>query len=168
MLVKLSGRILSVLVLDGSVVKLARCVEMDSDRPEEIESVLHPTVAYIEDELKSRAAADLVVRIRRAERGVRGAALAGRVGRATVEPLRSRFGTPGAEQCGTAGISRIGGGLNEYGDSCTHQSRERAVPPGSARAGGLSATGCRWLPFCWRFKSTTILSERHQAADTRV
>ena len=36
MLVKLSGRILSVLVLDGSVIKLARTVEMDEGRPEEI------------------------------------------------------------------------------------------------------------------------------------
>ncbi len=54
MLVKLGGRILSVLVLDGSVIKLARCVEMDAGRPEEIETVLHPTVAYIEDELKAK------------------------------------------------------------------------------------------------------------------
>src|SRR5581483_7591257 len=43
MLVKLSGRILSVLVLGGATVKLTRCVEMDAGGTEEIEAVLHPT-----------------------------------------------------------------------------------------------------------------------------
>jgi len=53
MLVKLSGRVLSVLVLDGASVRLARCIELDDNRPDDVESVLHPTLAYIEDELKS-------------------------------------------------------------------------------------------------------------------
>src|SRR3984885_15048747 len=54
LLVKLSGRVLSVLVLQGSAVNLARCVEMEGGRLDDIESVLHPTIAYIEDELKGR------------------------------------------------------------------------------------------------------------------
>src|ERR1700678_2620325 len=54
LLVKLSGRILSVLVLMDNAVKLARCIEMDQAGVLDIESVLHPTIAYIEDELKSR------------------------------------------------------------------------------------------------------------------
>jgi hypothetical protein len=54
LLVKLSGRILSVLVLQDNAVNLARCIEMEGGRVEDIESVLHPTIAYIEDELKGR------------------------------------------------------------------------------------------------------------------
>jgi type IV pilus assembly protein PilM len=101
MLVKLNGRILSVLVLDGSVIKLARCVEMDAGRPEEIETVLHPTVAYIEDELKAKpqriwlcgfgsTSADCAERWQ-IEWGV------------PVEPLRARFGTPGQNNAGLLG-----------------------------------------------------------------
>jgi type IV pilus assembly protein PilM len=108
MLVKLSNRILSVLVLDSSVIKLARCVEMDDGRPEEVESVLHPTVAYIEDELKSKPqrvwlcgfdshSAEYAERWQ-AEWGV------------AVEPLRARFGTPGANNAGLLGyLETIGG-----------------------------------------------------------
>ena len=108
MLVKLNGRILSVLVLDSSVIKLARCVEMDLGRPEEIETVLHPTVAYIEDELKAKPqriwlcgfgseSADCAERWQ-AEWGV------------TVEPLRARFGTPGANNAGLLGyLESVGG-----------------------------------------------------------
>jgi type IV pilus assembly protein PilM len=54
LLVKLSGRVLSVLVLQESAVNLARCIEMEGGRLEDIESVLHPTIAYVEDELKAR------------------------------------------------------------------------------------------------------------------
>lgn len=108
MLVKLSNRILSVLVLDSSVIKLARCVEMDDGRPEEVESVLHPTVAYIEDELKAKPqrvwlcgfdahSAEYAERWQ-AEWGV------------AVEPLRARFGTPGANNAGLLGyLETIGG-----------------------------------------------------------
>ena len=101
MLVKLNGRVLSVLVLDRSTVKLARCIEMDDSRIEEIESVLHPTVAYIEDELKAKPkrlwlcgfgpeSADYAQRWQ-AEWGV------------AVEPLRSRFGAPGRNNAGLLG-----------------------------------------------------------------
>ena len=101
MLVKLNGRILSVLVMDSSTIKLARCVEMDEGRPEEVESVLHPTVAYIEDELKAKPhriwlcgfgseSADYAERWQ-AEWGV------------TVEPLQARFGTPGPNDAGLLG-----------------------------------------------------------------
>jgi type IV pilus assembly protein PilM len=101
MLVKIGGRVLSVLVLDGSTLKLARCVETDASRPEEIEAVLHPTVAYIEDELKAKPrriwlcgfgpeSAELA-RQWNAEWGV------------DVEPLRSQFGTPGGNDAGLLG-----------------------------------------------------------------
>ena len=52
LLVKLSGRVLSVLVLQDNSVRLTRCVEMEGGRVEDLESVLHPTIAYIEDQLK--------------------------------------------------------------------------------------------------------------------
>ncbi len=54
LLVKLSGRVISVLVMQDNAVNLARCIEMEGGRLEDIESVLHPTIAYIEDELKGR------------------------------------------------------------------------------------------------------------------
>jgi type IV pilus assembly protein PilM len=101
MLVKLSGRILSVLVLDGSAIKLVRCVEMDEGRPEEIESVLHPTVAYVEDELKSKPK-----RIWLCGFGPQSTELAERWEAewgVEMEPLRSRFGTPGRNNAGLLG-----------------------------------------------------------------
>jgi len=83
------------------VIKLARTVEMDEGRPEEVESVLHPTVAYIEDELKAKPqkislcgfgaqSADYAERWQ-AEWGV------------TVETLQARFGTPGTNNAGLLG-----------------------------------------------------------------
>ena len=101
MLVKISGRILSVFVLDGSALRLSRCVETDAARPEEIEAVLHPTVAYIEDELKATPqrvwlcgfgpeSADLAQKWN-SEWGV------------TVEALRSRYGAPGRNDAGLLG-----------------------------------------------------------------
>jgi type IV pilus assembly protein PilM len=108
MLVKLNGRILSVLVLDGSVIKLARCVEMDAGRPEEIETVLHPTVAYIEDELKAKPQ-----RIWLCGFGSQSADCAERwqaEWNVAVEPLRARFGTPGQNNAGLLGyLESVGG-----------------------------------------------------------
>jgi type IV pilus assembly protein PilM len=101
MLVKLHGRILSVLVLDGSNIKLARCVEMDAGRPEEIESVLHPTVAYIEDELKAKPQ-----RIWLCGFGAQGADCAERWHAewgVAVEPVKARFGMPGPNNAGLLG-----------------------------------------------------------------
>ena len=101
MLVKLSGKILSVLVLDGSSIKLIRSVDMEEGTPDEVEAVLHPTVAYIEDELKTKpkriwlcgfgAEGEEFQRRWEAEWGV------------AVEPLRSRFGTPGRNSAGLMG-----------------------------------------------------------------
>jgi type IV pilus assembly protein PilM len=101
MLVKLSGRILSVLVLDRSAVRLARCVELDGTRIEEIESVLHPTVAYIEDELKDKPR-----RLWLCGFGSESVEFAQRwqdEWGVSVEPLRSRFGTPGRNNAGLLG-----------------------------------------------------------------
>ena len=99
--VKLSGRTLTILVLDGSVVKLARCVEMEAARFEEIESTLHPTFAYIEDELQTKAA-----RLVECGFGAQERTFADRwqdEWKVAVEPLKSRFGTPGENNAGLLG-----------------------------------------------------------------
>src|SRR5580704_10655461 len=101
LLVKLGGRVLSVLVLKDNAVKLARCIEMDQAGVLDIESVLHPTIAYIEDELKSRPqlvwlagfggeAGELAPRWE-SEWGV------------AVQPIRSRFGSPDRNNSGLLG-----------------------------------------------------------------
>lgn len=100
MFVKLSGRVLSLIVLQGSAIRLARCIELDSDHAEEIDSILHPTVAYIEDELKASLRRVWLCGFE--ER----ATLAQRLQtewRAPVEPLRSQFGTPNANNAGLLG-----------------------------------------------------------------
>jgi type IV pilus assembly protein PilM len=101
MLVKLSGRILSVLVLEGSVLKLTRCIEMDGIGIEDIESVLHPTMAYVEDELKAPAK-----RLRLCGFGAQTPQLAQRwmsEWGVAIEPLQSRYGTPTANNAGLLG-----------------------------------------------------------------
>ena len=101
LLVKLGGRILSVLVLMDNAVKLARCIELDQAGVLDIESVLHPTIAYIEDELKSRPqvvwlagfgteAAEFAPRWE-SEWGV------------SVQPISSRFGAPTRNNSGLLG-----------------------------------------------------------------
>ena len=101
LLVKLSGRILSILVLQENSVKLARCIEMDEGGTLEIESVLHPTIAYVEDELKSRPRVvwlagfgpelgDVAARWE-SEWGV------------AVQPVHSRFGAPNHTNSGLLG-----------------------------------------------------------------
>ena len=52
---KLSGRVLTVLVRDKSVLKLVRCLEMPSASLEDIAGVLAPTLVYVEDNLGGRA-----------------------------------------------------------------------------------------------------------------
>jgi type IV pilus assembly protein PilM len=98
---KLSGRTLTVIVLDASRVKLARCVEMEAGGPEEIESILHPTFAYIEDEMQAKASRLLLCGF--------GPETGGLTHRwqsewgVAIEALRSRFGTPGDSNAGLLG-----------------------------------------------------------------
>jgi len=99
--VKLSGRILSVLVLDGRAIKLTRCIEMDEGGSEEIDSVLHPTLAYVEDELNTRPE-----RVWLAGFSPEIAALADRWREewaVAVEPIASRFGEPNSMNTGLLG-----------------------------------------------------------------
>ena len=49
--VKLSGRVLTVMVLEDNALRLVRVVLVETGDTEEILSILYPTLAYIEDEL---------------------------------------------------------------------------------------------------------------------
>jgi type IV pilus assembly protein PilM len=101
LLVKLSGRVLSVLVLMDNAVKLARCIEMDQAGVLDIESVLHPTIAYIEDELKSRPQLVWLAGFG-SEAGEFGPRWESEWGVA-VQPIRSRFGVPTRNNSGLLG-----------------------------------------------------------------
>lgn len=52
---KLTGRVLSVLVREKSILKLMRCLELPSTSLEDIAAVLAPTLVYVEDNLGGRA-----------------------------------------------------------------------------------------------------------------
>lgn len=100
MLVKLNAHVLSLIVLQGSAIKLARCVELDSESPDEIDSVLHPTVAYIEDELK---AALKRIWLCGFEQHPQLTPRWQTEWNSAVEPLKSQFGVPGAHNAGMLG-----------------------------------------------------------------
>lgn len=54
MIAKLSPGTLTVLVVDGESLRLVRCVELEDGSLEELTSLMHPTLVYVEDELKRR------------------------------------------------------------------------------------------------------------------
>lgn len=74
--------------------KLFRCVTLESSDEEEILGILHPTFAYVEDELSSPVGKLILCGF---ERGVPANL------RCEVEPLRSRLGTPNAYNAGLLG-----------------------------------------------------------------
>ena len=49
LLVKLSGKTLTILALEGSRIKMARCLELEALAEEEVLAVIYPTIAYMED-----------------------------------------------------------------------------------------------------------------------
>lgn len=60
LLVKRTGRILTLAVTDNGILKLIRSIELTDFSSEEIAGHLHPTVAYIEDQLSSNPDAVLL------------------------------------------------------------------------------------------------------------
>ncbi len=102
---KLSGRILTLLVLNGGVLKLIRCLELG-----DITADLYPTLAYVEDHLNSKVevlllcgfGAETDERQRQFERelGIK------------VEVLRSTIGTPGESNAGLVGYLQGAMGRN--------------------------------------------------------
>jgi len=91
---KLSGRVLTVMVLDRGILKLFRCVALDEITEEEILAVLHPTFSYVEDELSTPVKRLVVCGFPN-----------GSLSRLSLEhePLRSDLGTPGAYNAGLLG-----------------------------------------------------------------
>lgn len=101
---KLTGRTLSVLVRDRSVLKLARCLELPSNEMEDIAGVLVPTFVYIEDNLGRRAEKLILCGF-----GARTEDAADRFAaelEVEVEALRSPLGVPGENNAGLLGYLR--------------------------------------------------------------
>ncbi|HLW75928.1 MAG TPA: hypothetical protein VKS01_03065, partial [Bryobacteraceae bacterium] len=91
---KLAGRALSVAVLAKNAVKLFRCVALDEASDEEILGVLHPTFAYVEDQLGGPV--DRLVLCGLPQSIADGL-------RCQAEPLRSRYGAAGPFNAGLLG-----------------------------------------------------------------
>jgi type IV pilus assembly protein PilM len=101
---KLAGRVLTLLVRNKGVLKMARCVELPAADLEDVAAVLAPTFVFVEDNLGGRAekltlcgfgaATDEAERRFSEELGVE------------VEPLRSPLGTPGEGNAGLLGYLR--------------------------------------------------------------
>lgn len=52
---KLSPGALTLMVTDGASLRLVRCVELEQGTVDEMTAVIHPTLVYVEDEMKRRA-----------------------------------------------------------------------------------------------------------------
>lgn len=86
---KLSGRTLSLAVVEGKVVRLLRCIEVEDESGSESAGHLYPTMAYVEDQLAAHPE-----RILAAGFGPDAELLrpVGEELKVPVVPLRSRFG----------------------------------------------------------------------------
>jgi type IV pilus assembly protein PilM len=101
---KLTGRVLTVLVRQGAVLKLVRCLELSEPSVPDIAAVLNPTFVYVEDNLGGRAEklvlcglggqTDEAQRRFEEELGV------------PVERLNSSLGVPGENNAGLLGYLR--------------------------------------------------------------
>lgn len=93
---RMSGRVLTVIVMQANVLKLVRTVELADTSPEEILGVLFPTMAFIEDQYHSKPGRVLFCGM---------GEIAGweqELG-APVEVLRSRLGSPNQFNAGLHG-----------------------------------------------------------------
>ena len=91
---KLSGLVLTVTVLSGGTIKLFRCVRLEGLDEAELLAILHPTFAYVEDELASPVRKLILCGF---PHGVPAEL------RCETEPLRSRIGAPGEYNAGLLG-----------------------------------------------------------------
>ena len=97
---RLSGRQLSLSVIDAGHLKLVRCVELPEVTAAEVESVLVPTLAYIEDELKKKPEQLVVCGFGAPPESWDWTREFG----LTAQPLRSRLGAPGEQNAGLYGF----------------------------------------------------------------
>jgi type IV pilus assembly protein PilM len=93
-LAKLSGRALTIAVIASGTVKLFRCVSIEEANEEEILAVLHPTFAYVEDELKQPVGKMILCGVP--------PEVASHL-KCESEVLSSRFGAPGPNNAGLLG-----------------------------------------------------------------
>ena len=111
LLVKLSGKTLTILALDGSRIKMARCLELEALAEEEVLAVIYPTIAYMEDAfsggLSSKSGNGRPARIWLCGFGAGSTDLAQRWSaelKIPFEILQSRYGTPGPYNAGVLGF----------------------------------------------------------------
>jgi type IV pilus assembly protein PilM len=103
---RLNGKALTVAVMNGTNLKLVRCLELPEMTAEEILGVLLPTVAYVEDEMGSSPSRLLVCGFDKYAEWQRDLGV-------PVAPLQSRFGVPTQSNAGLLGYlqSVAGGGV---------------------------------------------------------
>lgn len=92
-LAKLAGKVLTVMVVAAGKLKLFRCLPLEEASDEEILGVLFPTFAYAEDELGAPVRRLILCGFPHVPGGLP----------CQPEPLRSRFGSPGAFESGLFG-----------------------------------------------------------------
>ena len=106
LLVKLSGKTLTILALDGTRIKMARCLELENVSEEEVLSVIYPTIAYMEDAFGTKSTDGRPAHIWLCGFGASSHDLAQRWStelNIPFEILQSRFGTPGPYNAGVLG-----------------------------------------------------------------
>jgi type IV pilus assembly protein PilM len=91
-LAKLAGHVLTVMVIAGGRLRLFRCLALEEASEEEIRGVLHPTLAYAEDELGARVERLTVCGFSQTP-----------LDNVPAEPLRSSRGQAGANNAGLLG-----------------------------------------------------------------
>jgi type IV pilus assembly protein PilM len=107
LLVKLSGKTLTILALDGSRIKMARCLELEALAEEEVLAVIYPTIAYMEDAFTGKSKSGRPARIWLCGFGASASELARKWSEELNIPfeiLQSRYGTPGPYNAGVMGF----------------------------------------------------------------
>jgi type IV pilus assembly protein PilM len=96
---KMTGNVLTVMAVADGRLKLFRCLTVEEGSDEEILAVLHPTFAYIEDELGQKPEKLLLCGFAHPPQGLS----------LEMEPLRSRLGAPNAYNAGLFGYLEAAG-----------------------------------------------------------
>lgn len=96
---KLTGSVLTVMAVDEGRLRLFRCLTVEEASDEEILAVLHPTFAYIEDELGQKPGKLVLCGFSQPPQGLN----------LDMEPLRSRWGSPNAYNAGLLGYLEAAG-----------------------------------------------------------
>jgi type IV pilus assembly protein PilM len=100
-LAKLTGRVLTVVVMERARVKLVRCLELAAPLPSEVAADLYPTFVYVEDNLGAKAERLLLCGFGEQTEAAR--QQFARELEIEVEPLRSTLGVPGDSNAGLLG-----------------------------------------------------------------